>query len=805
MQYSGSPPGISRKRGPMDSFTSMAPVEPAPQAGFRANLPHCVAGLNEQQLAAATTSEGFLRIIAGAGTGKTRLLTHRFAYLVEGLGIDPANICCVTFTNKAANETRQRIRALLGDGFDTSLVCTFHSLAARMLREDIDRLFWPKAFQIIDRDQQKEVLAEVYEQRELKMDAGSFEKIIDRIENLKCDPSYAEGLLSREPGQIAPVVESAEDEIVEAYLQRQKRDYLLDFDDLLVFAQRLLDTCPAARERWQKKLNYIQVDEFQDSDVSELRFVDTLAGYYKNLMVVGDPDQNVYEWRGSDVRLLVDFDQEHAPCTTMLLTQNYRSTPAILDCANALIARNQLRVPKELTATRPQTAPVVHLHAASEAEEAAWVAERIAQAHRDGMPYESMAVLFRAAWVSRPIEKRLMDLGIPYEVVGGVRFMRRMEIADTVAYLRLVAFDDDAAFKRVANVPRRKLGKARLRHVEKTRDLEAAEGQRGGASLHAAGAPFARPFPSLLATMARHLGDPELKGSGARRFVELIEELRTRIGQLGVADFVDLVLTATGYETYIRELGNMDRLDNLAEFKRMAREFEVDTGEAVSIYDFLDMLALQAESPQDSGDRVRLMTIHAAKGLEFPCVFVMGMTEGVFPSSRTLEERKAMGLEEERRLCYVALTRARDLLVLTESEGFTGGRSPKIPSRFLYEMGEDRCEHIGTVPEALAQRTRVLLRSNGTLEPVGGSSNWEGRRIVHPVFGPGTIGQPDDNGSAHQVAFDNLPTPRYLSDAFLERLLSEQDQAPTQIAVAATVVADDMATADGPAEDTPCR
>lgn len=775
---------------------------PTPQDGSYANLPRCLAGLNEQQLAAATATEGFLRVIAGAGTGKTRLLTHRFAYLVEGLGIDPANICCVTFTNKAANEMRQRIRALLGDGFDTSLVCTFHSLAARILREDIDHLFWPKAFQIIDRDQQKEVLAEVYEQRELKMDAGSFEKIIDRIELLKCDPSYAEGLLSREPCQIAPVVGNPEDAIVEAYLQRQKRDYLLDFDDLLVLAQRLLDTCPAVRERWQQKLSYIQVDEFQDSDASELRFVDTLAGYYGNVMVVGDPDQNVYEWRGSDVKLLVDFDREHTPCTTMFLTQNYRSTPAILNCANTLIARNQLRVPKDLTATRPQTAPVVHLHAASETEETAWVAERIAQAHRDGMPYGSVAILFRAAWVSRPIEKRLMDLGIPYEVVGGVRFMRRMEIADTVAYLRLAAFDDDAAFKRVANVPRRKLGKARLRHVEKTRDLEAAEGRHDGTALHAPGAPFARPFPSLLATMAAHLGDLELKGSGARRFVELVEELRDRMGRLGVADFVDFALTATGYETYIRELGNMDRLDNLAEFKRMAREFEVDAGEAVSIYDFLDMLALQAENPQDSGDRVRLMTIHAAKGLEFPCVFVMGMTEGVFPSSRTLEEREALGLEEERRLCYVALTRARDLLVLTESEGFAGGRSPKAPSRFLYEMGEEHYERIGTVPEALAQRTRAFLRSDGALGPGAGATSWEGRRVVHPVFGPGTIGQPDDNGSAHQVAFDGLPTPRYLSDTFLKRLLSEQEQAPSQVAVAATVLAE-KPTKTGPGRETP--
>ena len=751
------------------------PIASRAASGY-AHLPPCLAGLNEQQLAAATTTEGYLRVIAGAGTGKTRLLTHRFAYLVEALGIDPATICCVTFTNKAANEMRQRIRSLLGDGFDTSLICTYHSLAARMLREDIDHLFWPKAFQIIDREQQKELLAEIYEQRELKMDAGSFEKIIDRIELHKCDPSYTDGLLSRESVQILPSLDVPEDAIVEAYLQRQKRDYLLDFDDLLVLAQRLLDTCPVVRERWQHKLNYIQVDEFQDSDASELRFVDTLAGYYGNLMVVGDPDQNVYEWRGSDVRLLVDFDQKHAPCTTLFLTQNYRSTPAVLACANQLIAHNQLRVPKDLEATRPQTAPVVHLHATSEAEETTWIVERIEQMHRDGMAYSGIAILFRAAWVSRAIEKRLLDRHIPYEMVGGVRFMGRMEIADTVAYLRLIAFDDDRAFKRIANVPRRKLGKARIRHIEKTRDAEASEALR---------TPSSPRHLSLFATMATHLQDPELKGSGARRFAELIEELRARMNQLGVADFVDLVLTATGYETYIRELGNMDRLDNLAEFKRMAHEFEIDADETVTLYDFLDMLALQAEGPQTSGDAVRLMTVHAAKGLEFPCVFLMGMTEGVFPSSRTLEERKELGLEEERRLCYVAVTRARDLLIMAESEGFSGGRSPKIPSRFLFEMGTEHYERIGIVPEPLLQRAQFFARS--LTGPGAPSRTWEGTRIVHPVFGPGTIGGPDPNGTAHQVDFDGLPTPRYLSDTFLGRLIEEQSQVPTQAAVVVAV------------------
>ena len=762
-------------------FTS-ASIEPS-TFEEAASLPRCLTGLNKEQLAAATTSEGYLRVIAGAGTGKTRLLTHRFAYLVDMLGIDPATICCVTFTNKAAGEMRRRIRELVGDGFDTSLVCTFHSLAARILREDIDHLFWPKSFQIIDREQQKGILAEIYEQHELKMNAGSFEKVLECIGGLKDNPAYVPGMLDRERRQITPgAIEGPYGAIVEVYLQRQKRDFLLDFDDLLVFAQYLLDTCPEVRERWQHKLNYIQVDEFQDSDAQELRFVDTLAGYYRNVMVVGDPDQNVYEWRGSDVRLLVDFDRTHAPCATMLLTQNYRSTPQILNCANELIAKNQLRVPKDLVAVRQGTAPVIHLHAKNEAEETAWVAERMQQAHREGMPYGSMAVLYRSSFVSRAIEKRLMDQGIPYEVVGGVRFMNRMEIADTVAYLRLIVFDDDYAFKRIANVPRRKMGKARLQHLETVRN-QAAEEDVGNRA------------PSLFATLWEHLDDEELKGSGARRFVELIEGLRERMDRLGVADFVSLVLAETGYERYIRELGNMERLDNLAEFKRMAHEFEADAGEKVTLYDFLDAVALRGDDPADTGDRVRLMTIHAAKGLEFPLVFLMGMTEGMFPSSRTIEERKALGLEEERRLCYVALTRARDLLVMTESEGFSGTRAPKIPSRFLFEMGEENYERIGTLSDALAQRAQAYLRDDTFIGLQAGVS-WEGTRIVHPVFGPGVIGEADPTGTSHRVDFDGLPTPRFLSDGFLARLIEEQETGRTSVAVAAVAV-EPVSGADG--------
>lgn len=741
-------------------------------------LPPYLAGLNEQQLAATMASEGYLRVIAGAGTGKTRLLTHRYAYLVQGLGIDPANICCVTFTNKAAGEMRRRIRGLIGEGHDTSLIATYDSLAARILREDIERLFWPQSFQIIDRDRQKEIMAEIYAQHGLKMDVSSFQKVLDRAGAVKGNTDYVPGMITRERRQVLRSVDSQMDALVEAYLQYQKRDFLLDFDDLLMFAQYLLDTCPDIRDRWQHKLNYIQVDEFQDSDPNQVRFVDTLAGFYRNVMVVGDPDQNIFEWRGTEVALLVDFDRKHSPCQTMFLTANYRSTPQVLTCANELIAKNRLRVPKDLEPMRPGGAPVIHLHATSEDQETAWIADRMEQMHREGIPYRAMAVLYRAGYVSRPVERRLMERGIPYEIVGGPRFLNRMEIADTVAYLHLVAFGDDYSFKRVVNTPRRKMGRARVQYLEQLRD-SAAEGAPGDGAGGAGGADArggaggAR--PTLLETMEQHLGDEPLKGSGAARFADLVDHLRSRMPRMGVADFVDLVLAESGYATYVRELGDSERLDNLALFKRLAHDFEADAGEEVSLFDFLDALALQADiDPDETGDRVRLMTIHAAKGLEFPCVFLTGMTEDVFPSSRTQEDRKELGLEEERRLCYVALTRARDLLVMTESEGVGNARAPKLPSRFLFEMGEDNYERIGSVSDVLAQRVRHNVE-RGALPSTDQKATWTGRRIVHPVFGPGTIGEPDSSSTSFCVSFDKLPTPRYLSATFLAKLCGPED------------------------------
>ena len=307
-----------------------------------------MSGLNERQRDAVMETEGYLRVIAGAGSGKTKLLVSRYAYLVKEYGIDPANILCVTFTNKAAGEMKRRIRTLIGDEYSTSLICTYHGFCVRVLREDIEKLFYPKEFQIIDTSQQKSILSDIYQKYELKLDHASFEKIIGKIGYVKSQYDYVPMMCSTENCQILPDIKDLDDTIIEEFLQRQKQIFALDFDDLMYFALKILTTCPDVLTKWQDRLNYIQVDEFQDSSKNEMLLVDLLSGKHKNLMIVGDPDQNIYEWRGSDVKLLVEFDKTHEPTKTIFLNQNYRSTPQILHCANTLIEKNKLRLEKEL-------------------------------------------------------------------------------------------------------------------------------------------------------------------------------------------------------------------------------------------------------------------------------------------------------------------------------------------------------------------------------------------------------------------------------------------------------------------------
>ncbi len=692
-----------------------------------------LSGLNDRQIEAVTSTEGYVRIIAGAGSGKTRALTGRYAYLVKAAGVHPGSVLCVTFTNKAAGEMKRRVRSLVGEGYDTSLITTYHGFCVRVLREHIGRLFYPENFKILDISDQKAILEEIYAEFELKLDHASFERMIQLIDKKKSTESYADRMISRSFSDF-PEPADLDERIIMRYLQRQKKIFGLDFNDLINFVFVLFDRFPDVRRMWQERLEYIQVDEFQDSSTRELRLINILSETKGNLFVVGDPDQNIYEWRGAKVEILVDFDRSHPGTQTVVMDRNYRSTARILKAANTLIDYNQNRIKKELYTQDGDGDEVIYMHAASEAEECRFIAARIKEHKQNGTDYKCMAVLYRAGFLSRSVEQALMQADIPYEIVGSTHFFRRMEILDALAYLKLIASDDDMALVRIINTPRRMFGRVKLALLK---SLAANDG-----------------LP-LYQALKLYRSIPEFAGSKAGILTETIEKLRATAGSSTVSETLDRVLVETGYERYIRETGSMERLENLAELKKIALEFERGWGEELPLAEFLRQIALMSDyDTGEKADRVKLMTIHAAKGLEFPVCFITGMTDGILPSSRTLEERGQAGLEEERRLCFVALTRAMRRLYLTDSEG-TGqnGGSPgfrKLPSRFLFEIGENNYRMIGEIPKELSEEARsrpsVLTARPKRLKT--------GDHVSHAVFGPGVIESIAEDRDVYNIRFE---------------------------------------------------
>ena len=703
--------------------------------------------LNEKQLEAVQHTEGYLRVIAGAGSGKTKLLVSRYAYLIKEYGINSANILCVTFTNKAAGEMKRRIRALIGNEYDTSLICTYHGYCVRVLREDVEKIFYPKEFQIIDTNQQKAILGEIYQKFELKLDHGSFEKMVKQIGAYKAqNRSYVEKMCCSDKCQIKETADTLDDQIIEEYLQHQKQVFAMDFQDLMYFTLDVFKRCPEVLEKWQDRLNYIQVDEFQDSSSTEMQLIDLLSGKHQNLMIVGDPDQNIYEWRGSDVKLLVDFDKTHKPTKTIFLNQNYRSTPQILRCANTLIENNVFRLKKDLFTKSCAGAEVYHYHLKHEFAEAEKIVELILDIKRkERCSFSDFAVLYRSGFLSRVVEKKFTECGIPYEIFGSVKFYHRMEVQDVIAYLRLIAFDDDVSFKRIVNKPRRRFGRIKM---------QALQGLQTDAT--------------LFATLKANIDNPAFKNSGAKEFVATIDSLRKDAEKLTVSEIVERVCDCSGYEKYIRELGDMERFENLTEFKRIATEYEENLGENITLKEFINQISLQSEDEgEESAEKVKLMTIHAAKGLEFPTVFVIGFSEGIFPSSKTIEERKQLGLEEERRLCYVAITRAEKQLFLLDSEGFTQGGSQKLPSRFLKEIGENNYTRIGMIPKELQEQANAFVTRQSGEDPPVIETQKVGDRIEHPAFGTGIILEKNPNN--YRIRFDNLNSDRVISAEYFNQ------------------------------------
>ena len=701
--------------------------------------------LTPAQREAVTTTEGFVRVIAGAGTGKTRALTHRFAFLVNELGILPGNILCVTFTNKSANEMRRRIHRLTGDN-DTGYINTFHGFCVSVLQEDSFAVQYPKSFLVLDNSDIDAMLQIIYEERGLTLRSMTFSKARDMIEMRKLfqEPEYYRDLITMSLETIREKYVSAtgtEDIIFYGYLYQEKKCFGLDYNDLIKFTLYIFEENEAIRLKWQQRLEYIMIDEFQDIDSLQYQLMEALCGYHRNLFVVGDPDQTIYTWRGANVKYLLEFDEKHPGTKTIMMLENFRSTPEILSVANSLIEKNENRIKKELRSTLPSGPPVLYHHAKNPEAEAIWMALQIQELHDSGIPYSSMAVLYRAHYLTRTVETVLIQKKIPYTIYSGVQFFGRAEIKDALSYLRMIAYKDDLSFLRIANRPKRNLGKRRMEFIQQ----EAEQLQC-----------------SYYDALVRNLDHEIFRGTKASAFVSLIESYAGNYEERPISEILSAILHESGYEAMLRTEGSQERLDNLAELKQSVYEYETTCGEESTLEHYLSHVALFTNTDTaDTGDRVRLMTVHSAKGLEFPHVFLCGMNEGIFPSRKV---RTYPAMEEERRLAFVALTRAESGLYLSEAEGRTLDGSPRYPSRFLLDIDPSllTCTHQQD-QRLIAEAQEMIAHSNRYLAPAEETLLSPGQRIRHGIFGLGTIVETDRTKNAYVVQFDDMPTSRNIS------------------------------------------
>ena len=772
-----------------------------------------LADLNEAQREAVTTTEGYVRVIAGAGSGKTRALSHRFAYLVLSLGVMPGNILCVTFTNKAAGEMRTRIRALTHDT-DTGYINTFHGFCVSVLQEDSSAINFPKSFLVLDNADIDAMLAIIYEERGLTLRDCTFAKARDMFEIRKTlsETGYFRDLIDMSPEELKRKYDQAtevNDILFYGYLHQQKKCFGLDYNDLIVLVLEIFRRRDDIRLKWQERLQYIMVDEFQDIDGIQHELMEVLAGYHRNLFVVGDPDQTIYTWRGANVRYLTEFNTRFAGTKTIMMNENYRSTPDIVAVANSLIEKNRYRIPKDLVAMRAAgaaegvvsgvasgagagavagtvvgtaagaasgaaagegsdaatsarilpfsdgdtredaevqlwegTLPVLCFHGKSSEAEAAWMVRQMQQLHARGVPWRDLCVLYRAHYASRPVEDALVKAQVPYTVFSGVPFFDRKEVKDALSYLRLVIFRDDLSFERIANVPKRNLGRRRMAFLREYADAHGT---------------------SLFAALCENLDEPIMAGTKARELVAFVEGFGANVALRSASELMAEVLDKSGYERMLRTEGGQERLDNLAELRQAIYEFETTCGEESVAVAFLSHAALMSNLDAGlSADKVKLMTIHAAKGLEFPFVFLCALDEGVLPSRKTQTVEQ---MEEERRLAFVAMTRARDGLVLTCADGTAHDGLARYPSRFVLDVDPGLMSFVTPLEDSLVRAARehiahvdakLLVDDDLALLPPG-------TRVRHITFGEGTIEETDAEMRAYRIAFDNLPTPRVLS------------------------------------------
>lgn len=683
--------------------------------------------LNPQQLAGATFIDENLRIIAGAGSGKTRVVTYRIAYLIEDLGIDPRRILAITFTNKAANEMKERIEKVVGIKAHQCTISTIHSFCVRLLRQHINVLNYPGNFVIMDEEDQKALLKKVYQKLNIDLKAIRIKSAINFISVNKMsdiDPQKALRLYDGIDSERRKAL------IYQEYEAYKQKHFMLDFDDLILKATYILENYDYVLDKWQRKYDYIHVDEFQDVGDYEYRLVKLLSKK-AIICVVGDPDQTIYSFRGANVNYILDFPQDFAPCKTIYLNENYRSTQNILNASNELIKNNANRLEKELYTRAEEGANVISYTAINEEKEAEYICDQIERLiHEvDGVNYSDFAILYRANYLSRPIEQALIRRAIDYRIFGGLKFFNRKEIKDALSYLRLLVNQDDLAFERIANVPARGIGQKTLEAIQ----LCALNNQ-----------------VSQYEAICFHNQEIRLSAKSKKGLKQMVTALeKARQSSKSLAAVFEELLDDIGYMEMLTGDLEENRIDNIHELQRSIEQYQQDNPEIATFENYLQDIALFTDTnAQMTKEYVSLMSIHMAKGLEFDYVFVSGLSEGVFPSYRTISQEGDDGLEEERRLAYVAFTRAKKRLYLTDSEGYNFiTNSPKTGSRFIHEIGESGIERKGIKPRF------VVNDLFPKKEEVTNNIDWHvGDLLMHDIFGKGVVVKID--GSTLHVAFE---------------------------------------------------
>jgi DNA helicase-2/ATP-dependent DNA helicase PcrA len=703
--------------------------------------------LNPQQKDAVTHGDGPMLVLAGAGSGKTRVLTHRIAYLIDVLRVHPYNIMAVTFTNKAAREMKDRVVALAGQPGTMVTIGTFHAFCVRLLRREAD-LFHQPNFSIYDTDEQRALVRQAMDLAEVPESRFKPAAILAAISDAKNELIGPIEYVPREYfGEIVR-------RVYPVYQDLLRQNAAFDFDDLIMETVGYLQEHPARLEHYASRFEHILVDEYQDTNHAQYVLLKMLASRHGNIFVVGDDDQSVYSWRGADIRNILEFERDYPAVREVKLEQNYRSTQNILDAAHGVISQNISRKPKRLW-TEKEAGPQIQLfHAYNEEEEGSFVANEITRMiERGEFQANEVAVMYRTNAQSRPVEEAFIRANLPYGLVGGTRFYERREVKDIIAYLRLILNPNDGmTLRRIINVPPRKIGATT---VNVLRDWAARSGQ------------------PLMAAV-EHASEIEDLGTGARNalsvFADTLTELRAAAGELDTLALLDLVLQKTRYESFIRdgtEQGD-ERWENIEELRTVARDYAAEPP-LEGLRSFLESVSLLGEQDEIVDDRpqVTLMTLHAAKGLEYPVVFLVGMEEGLFPHMRSLEE--AAQMEEERRLCYVGITRAKERLYLIHAarRTFRGNTVVNPPSRFLADIPENLWSESGVSPRSYLRREFTPV-SYPTPDPwdttpdepkePAAQAFGPGDRVRHKHFGTGTVLTSAMNGGDEEVEVEfNTP------------------------------------------------